>query len=235
MRSTYHPFPPTHWSLVHRAAHSAPEARKKALASLLARYLPALKSYLRTARKLKPADADDLLQSFIADKVLARDLLKHADASRGRFRTFLLTSLNNYAASRHRKAVAKPTPTPLHLPAPDPTPARAAEAAWARTLLQNVLDAMRHECRRTRRPDVWAVFQTRILAPIYDNTPPPSYADLAKTLHLASPTQAANLLVTAKRLYARLLRTAIAEYERDDAAIDDELAALHNALSEARP
>ncbi|HVS71739.1 MAG TPA: hypothetical protein VHQ47_10835, partial [Phycisphaerae bacterium] len=221
----------THWSLVRRAAFSTPEARKQALETLLARYLPALKSYLRTARKLRPADADDLLQSFITDKVLAKDLLKHADSSRGRFRTFLLTSLNNYAVSRRRKAVAKPTPTPLHLPATDPPPARAAEAAWARSLLANVLDAMRRECRRTRRPDVWAVFQTRILAPIYDNTQPPDYATLAKTLGLASPTQAANLLVTAKRLYARLLRTAIAEYERDDAAIDDELLSLHDALA----
>src|SRR4051812_29025437 len=42
----YQPFPDTHWSLVRRAGFSDGTARHEALATLLARYQPALLSYL---------------------------------------------------------------------------------------------------------------------------------------------------------------------------------------------
>ena len=58
MRSAqFHPFPNTHWSLVRRAGGvdaSDPEARREALSRLLARYEPALKSYLRSGATRMP-------------------------------------------------------------------------------------------------------------------------------------------------------------------------------------
>ena len=47
----------------------------------------------------------------------------------------------------------------------------------------------------------------------------------------ASSAQAANLLVTAKRMYARLLRLAVGEYESDPDAIDHEIADLRRLLA----
>src|SRR4051794_14531288 len=75
----YHPFPKTHWSLVRRAGGNEEtdrQARKAALAALLARYQPALRSYLRVVRRMPADAADDLLQDFIADKLLEQDLLR---------------------------------------------------------------------------------------------------------------------------------------------------------------
>ena len=49
-------------------------------------------------------DADELLQAFVTDRLLEHQLLQRADQARGRFRSLLLTSLNNFAAGRRRAA-----------------------------------------------------------------------------------------------------------------------------------
>src|SRR3954452_18501690 len=98
------PFPSTQWSVVGRAGSGAnDDARRRALATLLARYLPALRSYLRAKHRVDPDRADDLVQGFLTDKVLEQDLIRQADRGRGRFRTFLLTALDNYVTSHVRR------------------------------------------------------------------------------------------------------------------------------------
>ena len=98
----YQPFPNTHWSLIRRAGQTgeAQFAARKALAVLLTRYESPLGcgATSRVVRRLGD-DVDDVLQAFVADKLLEREMLRHADEGRGRFRTFLLTSLNNFVTS----------------------------------------------------------------------------------------------------------------------------------------
>lgn len=235
MTTRYHPFPNTHWSLVHRAGIATGDARRDALTALLARYEPALRSYLRHVRHIPADAADDLLQSFITDKLLEQQLLQHADQRRGRFRSFLLTSLNNFAASRQRDAHAPPA-EPLHpeLSLADlkvPAPHAAVDAAWARALVRDVLVAMREECLRLGRQDLWTIFDARILTDLFEGQTPVPYEQLAADLKLESPSQAANLLITAKRMYARLLRLAVAEYEQPSDAVEEEIADLRRSLA----
>src|SRR5437016_5494982 len=70
----YQPFPNTHWSLVKRAGLPDQAARQEALRILLERYLPALRYYLQTVRGMSEDEADELLQSFIAERILTYDL-----------------------------------------------------------------------------------------------------------------------------------------------------------------
>lgn len=232
----YHAFPQTHWSLVRRAGAPDAAARQEALALLLGRYQPALHSYLRVVRHMSDADADDLVQAFIADRMLGQELLRRADQARGRFRTLLLTSLNNFAIDRLR-AGRRHSAEPLEAgDAPDraaASPPVAVEAAWARALVHDVLRAMKMECQETGRQDVWRVFEARVLAEIFREAPVVAYETLAAELKLSTPAQAANLLVTAKRTYARLLRAAVAEYEAAPEDIDAEIADLRQILSAA--
>ncbi|HVT79924.1 MAG TPA: hypothetical protein VHM90_04650 [Phycisphaerae bacterium] len=235
----YQGFPQTHWSLVRRAGAPDATARQEALAILLSRYQPALRSYLRVVRQMNEADADDLLQAFIADQVLGNELLRRADQSRGRFRTLLLASLNNFAIDRARAAqrrAADPLASDSAADEEMPGPHAAVEAEWARALVHEVLQAMRAECERTGRRDVWRVFESRVLAEIFGPqaavTP---YEQLAAELRLQTPAQAANLLVTGKRMYARLLRVAVAEYEPDPEDIDAEIADLRRILAAVTP
>ncbi len=236
MNSSYHPFPPTHWSLIHRAGGGAADepARRDALRILLTRYEPALRSYLRVVRRYPEDKAGDLLQSFIADKVLEQELLRHADENRGHFRTFLLTSLNHFVISRHRSEHAGDEPSLdviMEPAAATPAPDAFIEAQWAKSLLHGVLENMREECIQSKRADIWHVFETRVLADILHDTPPLPYETLAHDLALKSPAQAANLLITAKRMYVRLLHAAVAEYEVGDKAIEEEIASLRAALA----
>jgi DNA-directed RNA polymerase specialized sigma24 family protein len=101
-QATYRPFPVTEWSLIARTADPDADTRRRALTELLDRYVPAVKFYLTLAKRIDPDRADDLLQGFLASKVLDEHLIEHADRERGKFRTFLLTALDRFIINQHR-------------------------------------------------------------------------------------------------------------------------------------
>lgn len=229
----YQAFPLTHWSLVKRAGVTDPAARKEALQMLLARYIPALRSYLVVVLQRPGDEADEIVQGFITEQLLSKSLIANADQSKGRFRTYLLTSLRNYAVDtfrrqRRRRAEMLDQDGVADIGHDAET---MVLAHWAQSLLGTVITAMKQECVTNQRMDIWQVFEERILLPIFGDTVPPSYVDLAKRLKLASPTQAANLLITGKRMYMRLLRAAVGEYERNPEDIDNEISDLHRLLA----
>lgn len=243
----YEPFPSTSWSLVGQAGHDDPAVQRAALAELLQRYLGPLRCYLVTVRHFPDDRAADLLQGFLVSKVLEEELLRHADQSRGKFRTFLLTALDHFIVSEHRLESARKrrpdqasdiTLLPAEPSAPHPRPEAAFDLAWAREILAQAIARMKDECLRTTRPDIWGIFQQRILAP-FSLEPGPaeelSYDQLVARFELKSPAQAANILITAKRMFARSLRAVIAEYEPDESRIDAEIADLRQILARPTP
>jgi len=231
-QSQHQPFPQTHWSLVQRAGVSDNVARLDAMSILLERYRPALYFYLRV--KHVDVDArDELLQGFITEKLLDPNFLQKANPDRGRFRTFILASLDNYITDVYRKATIRKT-VPLNDVVAHQSgamPDEYVEAAWARELVRNVLHQMKKYCDENGRTDIWVVFEGRVLRQALGTDDPLSYDVLAREIGVDSPTKAANLLVSAKRLYERLLRRAIGEYERNEAAIDEEIVELRKALA----
>jgi hypothetical protein len=231
------PFPNTHWSLVRRAGVADQSARRHALGVLLRRYEPSLRSYLRATRRMRADEAEELLQSFIADRLLEADLLAKADAQRGRFRGFLITSLRNYVNSHNRQKRAHRTESFENSANCDNSPSgeHVYEAEWARALINDVLRSMKAHCHLTGKQNVWIIFEERVIQEVFREDPPTSYADLARRLNLTSPSQAANLLVTAKRMYSRFLRSAVAEYEMNDTDIDAEIIALRKHLAVPTP
>ena len=70
------------------------ESRRKALASFSEAYWPPLYTFVRR-RGYSPADAQDIVQAFFV-QLLEQNTLSRADRERGRLRTFLLTSLENF-------------------------------------------------------------------------------------------------------------------------------------------
>jgi DNA-directed RNA polymerase specialized sigma24 family protein len=235
-------FPSTHWSLV-RCAGLDGETKAAAVRNLIERYRPALRAHLLRSRQLRPEVVDDLLHSFIADKVLVGDVLRHADERRGRFRAFLLKSLNHFAVSQYRAEHAQrrwggssaPLDEALAVPATDreSRPDMTFDVEWARALLAQVVQRMRAECRAGGRSDLWGVFEGRVLHPILQHAEPVPYGELAQRYGFVSPAQASNVLTTANRMYVRLLRQVIGVYAKDDAEIDEELRDLREILAAA--
>jgi len=229
--------PPTAWTLIQQVGVGAPTA----MGQFLTLYRRAMVTHLVIRQHWQWQDAEDLVQGFILDKIMARNLVAAAQEQMGRFRDFLLTALDNYARERRRAAATKKrrvdTAEPLeeHLDLPDRHDQRTAvEAAWARDLLTQCLDSMKRECQGTERARIFDIFDCRVLTPALTGIPPLPYGELVKRFGLANPTQAANALVTAKRTFERHLRNAIRQYTGSESEIDTEIQELFHALSQAR-
>ena len=82
----------------------SPESARQALAGFCEAYWPPLYSFLRH-RGYPSADAQDLVQSFFA-YLLEQNTLSRADQEKGRLRTFLLTSLQNFLFNEHDRVRA---------------------------------------------------------------------------------------------------------------------------------
>jgi DNA-directed RNA polymerase specialized sigma24 family protein len=148
-------FTATRWSLVQAAGK--PDDARGALAWLCERYWFPLFAYAR-GKGLSPEDAEDTVQTFFAGMV-DQNLVARADAERGRFRSFLLGCLNNFMAREreHRQRIKRGGGT-VSISLDDEearlqrelttarTPALDFDRAWALTMLDRVLAALRKEC-----------------------------------------------------------------------------------------
>jgi RNA polymerase sigma factor (sigma-70 family) len=152
-------FSTTQWTLVVAAGHGGPDEMRQALAHLCQAYWYPIYAFIRR----HGADADrasDLTQGFFA-RLLEKGDLADVDRSRGRFRSWLLSSAKHFVANeRDRQCTAKRggghAVAPIDVtnaesryrmePAHELTPERAFERQWALTLLSQVLDALRQEC-----------------------------------------------------------------------------------------
>jgi RNA polymerase sigma-70 factor (ECF subfamily) len=246
-RQTSHAgFPATRWSLVGRAGGTDAVAQPVAVAELVRMYAPALRAHLLQSLRYDEHRADDLLQGFLTDRVLEQRLIGHADPQRGRFRTFLLAALDRYVVDEHRYRSARKRSARGEVFDVDEhrdelascgggtSGADAFDVAWAREVLGEVLAAMRAQCERTRRADVWDVFQVRYLKPATEGVEPEPHESIAIRLKLESPRQAANLLVTAKRMFTRAFKSVVSRYAADQDELREEVTELWRIFSSAR-
>src|SRR4051812_6922309 len=102
-------FPSTHWSAVAEAGTPVGDARRVALGALITRYSDALRKHIQFKWRTSSDEADELIQSFVAEKILAGGLLAKADCAKGRFRSFLLVSLDRFISNcrRQRRALKR--------------------------------------------------------------------------------------------------------------------------------
>ena len=145
-------FTTTRWTLVLEAADTKSPHGREALEDLCECYWHSLYVYVRR-RGYDPEEAQDLTQGFFA-QCLGRGYIKAADPQRGKFRSFLLTSLKNYLANEWDRASAKKRgggKIPISLdfemmedryrvePADKLSPDRVYEQRWALALIDRTL------------------------------------------------------------------------------------------------
>ena len=170
-------FATTHWSVVLQAGQAdSPEARR-ALEHLCRDYWYPLYAHVRR-QKRSVEDAQDITQEFFL-RLLSHDYLKLADPQRGRFRTFLLTSLDHFMVNEWRKAGAtkrgggtpmlsldaetaeqryQAEPADNGLP-----PDRIFQKRWAVTLLQQVLRRLGEECDKSGKQAIFDALRPQVL------------------------------------------------------------------------
>jgi DNA-directed RNA polymerase specialized sigma24 family protein len=226
-------FQPTEWTMVAKAGDPAHPLHEEALAQLLHLYRPALCSHLIRRRRLQPEQADDVLQEFIVRKILQYNLPAHADRARGKFRTLLLSALDNFVRTRYATQEPCGSLAENHDQSDDaPAPDESFDVPWARQVLHEAMRRMRAECHQTGRLDIWDVFESRIVAPALEGAEPVDYQTLVDRHKLQSPMQASNILMTGKRNFERTLRAVISEYATED-QIEAEIVELRQILARA--
>lgn len=234
-------FPVTQWSRVVALRDEDEGVRWRALCDLLEIYRPALVRCLQVSEGMPMDRAEDLVHSFIENRILLGRMLEKADVARGRLRSFLLRSLRNFIASeRRRECAAKRMPAagaPVALDhvvesdlatVPD---IDAYDAVWARQTLALAVGRFHDECLRASRTDWWDVFEARVLAPTFGEGEAYPYDELARRHGFGKPQDAANTLVSAKRAFGRCLRSFVAETVTDPDMVDEEIKNLCTAVS----
>src|SRR4051812_5519482 len=152
-------FATTRWSIVLAAGAGPVQAdAREALASLCETYWYPLYAYLR-GRGHSAEDAEDLTQAFFA-RVFEKETFRQADPARGKFRSFLLTALKNFAVNEHDRHTAQKRGGGVPVvslefegaegryqrePSTAETPERIFDRTWALTLLDRVMSRLADE------------------------------------------------------------------------------------------
>ena len=230
-------FPTTRWTLVAAAGEPHRKEARSALVSLCENYWYPLYAYLR--RSGHRADrAEDLTQEFFI-RLLEGHYLDRADPEKGRFRSFLLTSLKFFVADAEdrRRALKRggDALVPLEFssgeeryqrePTHDETPDRIFERRWALAVLERVMEKLRKEFVLHGRPGHFE----RLKASLLGRSDAP-YAALAREMN----TSEGALKVAIHRLrkrYRELFRQEIADTVADPAEVESELRFLAAVLS----
>jgi len=228
----------TNWSLIYQAAQTGSPGSVEAWEQLARRYWPAIYAYIRKSGRGVDVAAD-LTQGFVCEVMMGRHLLESADPERGRFRTLLLTALKNYLVEQHRRATRRkrapygkrvleldgPDSVMVQVPT-DATPDYVFSAQWGATLVKRVLEQVRAECEKEGLTAHWTVFELRVARPMLLGDEPVPYADLVDRLSLKDAAQAANMMITVKRRFARALLAEVQETVANPTDVEDELHAL---------
>jgi RNA polymerase sigma factor (sigma-70 family) len=224
--------------MVLRAGRNDTPLARAALATLCQHYWFPLYAHVRR-RGHSAHDAQDITQAFFA-RLLEHGTLAGADPRRGRFRSFLLASLNHFLAdewdrSRTQKRGGGREFVPLDFASAEErfassaadglAPDQAFDRQWALALLNTVLTRLEDEWRREGKAKAFAVLK-QTLTGARESQP---YATLAAELGLTEGG-VKTAVHRLRRRYRELLQAEIADTvaTRDDER--DEMTTLLRAL-----
>jgi len=211
-----------------------------ALEKLCRTYWYPLYGYIRRYGH-SPEDAQDLTQEFFR-QLLGRQSLTHADPSRGRFRSFILTAMNHFLAGEWKKARAKKRGGGCQMlsldwvtaeerynlePADHSTAVRIFEKQWALTLLGQVLDRLELEYQNDGKTELFAALKQTLMG-ARESQP---YAELAVNLGMSESSIKVAVHRMRKR-YRELIRDEIAGTVDHPEDVEAEMRHLFNALVE---
>jgi DNA-directed RNA polymerase specialized sigma24 family protein len=231
-------FATTHWSAILTAGDASSPRAQAALEALCRAYWYPLYVYVRR-KGYAAEDAQDLTQEFFA-RLLARNYLNVADRNKGKFRSYLLGSLEHFLAREWTKAHAQKRGggQAVHSldetdaenryllePAHELTAEKIFDRRWATTLLGQAMSRLREECVANHKGDLFGKVESLLSGEKGEA----SYADVAAALEMSEGA----IKVAVHRLrqrYAELVRAEIAQTVATPEQADEELHYLFAVL-----
>jgi len=238
-------FSTTRWSVIINGAKIDTEeaTARVALAELCQIYWRPIFLFI-CRRGHSPEDAQDLTQDFFA-MILQTNWLQHADRARGRFRSLLLKSLQNFLHDKGEKKNAQkrgggapivswddwmaeaPSQFTISASALDSfPPERLFDLRWAATVVEQALRRLADECERKGKVRLFDALSGHLTAERGDV----AYSSLAKSLGVSETIVKAQLHNMRQR-YRWLLRDEVARTVTNPADVDDEIRYLCAALA----
>ncbi len=165
-------FAVTHWSMVLRAGKAEAPGATEALEKLCRAYWYPVYAWIRSKGHGAEA-AQDLAQEFFAS-LLRRDSLAGVDREKGRFRTFLIRSIQYFLTDQHRAETAAkrggskgfiewdgldPVSRYALEPATDDAPDTAFDRRWCQVLMARAFQRLEEEQQAAGRGEVIAVLK----------------------------------------------------------------------------
>jgi RNA polymerase sigma factor (sigma-70 family) len=166
-------FPVTQWSMVINAGEGSESQAGSALEALCRQYWYPLYTFLRRQGKTHH-DAEDCTQEFLA-RMLSQKGVSKAKPERGRFRTFLLTSLRNFMTNEwQRGQAAKRGGGQVHLPLefetagarfarepidPGLTPEQVFDRNYAIDAINRSIEALRADYTKSGQTDIFTALR----------------------------------------------------------------------------
>ncbi len=219
-------FQTTEWTKILKSS-----VGKSILGELYVKYSKPVYSYLRR-KGFNNDQAKDLIQGFFSDKVLGQQLLRKADRTKGKFRTFLLTAIKNYAIDIHR--ASKPLQQldeEIERPSNTNDPEIEFDIAWAKELLHSVLKELEEECKSNNKTTHWNIFRLWLLEPNI-NTEKPDMKAISTRFDIDEVDKAYNMISNLKGRFRKILRRHLSHNLNNEKEIDDELQHFIEIFSE---
>jgi RNA polymerase sigma-70 factor (ECF subfamily) len=232
-------FRTTHWSIVLAAGDAASPQSAEALEKLCRAYWFPLYAYVRRSGH-GPEDAQDLTQAFLA-RFLENNAVSRADRQRGRFRAYLLASLQNFINNEWRRACAEKrgggrpllawdelSPETHYQPEAgfELTPDKVFDQRWALTLFEQALTRLRQEFAAAGKREHFERLKDYLSVDVAEG----AYAEIAA--HLGISRGAVTVAVhRLRQRYGQLVRDEVAHTVASPAEVEEELRYLIKLIS----
>ena len=213
-------FQTTEWTQVQKSG-----LNQAVMGELYLKYRKPVYLYLR-GRGFKDDQARELIQDFFTEKVLGQQLFHKADRSKGKFRTFLLTAIRNYAIDRHR--TAKPMQQlddDLDHPSHEGNPSKVFNRAWAAQILEQTLQELEAECEMHAKHQHWNVFRLWLIEPDLSSDKP-DMTSLCKKLGINDASKAYNMISNMKGRFKVIMRRCLQRQVSTERQVDEEIQSL---------
>jgi DNA-directed RNA polymerase specialized sigma24 family protein len=211
-----------------------------ALGTLFRTYWRPLYLYVRR-RGQSHHDSEDVIQAFFR-RLLEKEVMRHASQDRGRFRCFLLGSLQNFLANEHDRATTLKRgggQAPLSFDHPDLAESPALETAadeeppelafdreWAQTVFANAMQQLEKNFA-----DEGKATQFKALAPFLSQPPGEGDYDRVANQMGVRPGLMPTLVSRIRKRFRDLVRSEIAGTVATPAEVEAELRYLVELLT----
>jgi RNA polymerase sigma-70 factor (ECF subfamily) len=223
----------THWSLIEDIKKHQ-DKDKALIGLLLERYWKPVYCYIRR-KGYQNEEAKDLTQGFFHEVVLSRRMVDRTDPSKGRFRSFLLYTLDQFLIDQRRKEARKTRIpnnklVPLDISNPPELPQTILESgpedcfayAWKSNLIDLTLSEVQAECERQGLQTYWNIFHDKVLLPTLQNGESESMKIIGARYGVISESRAFNMLLAVKRRFKSALRRNLANTVLSEEDVDKE-------------